>query len=205
MATAASSGMDDFETHPAWPPAETERQDELRRLVAGMAKGDEAALNRVYELTVNRVYGLAHAIVGSDADAEEVCCDTYMQAWRQAGQYDPARAGVLAWLLVIARSRALDKRRRRHDGQYADLPEDFDFDALPHPDPGPEALLGQAREQSAMRLALAELSPIQRKLIGLAFFRGLSHQELAERVDLPLGTVKSHIRRGLDKLKAFFA
>ncbi|MBI2380773.1 MAG: sigma-70 family RNA polymerase sigma factor [Gammaproteobacteria bacterium] len=185
--------------------AEDARQAELCRLVAAMARGEEAALNRLYELSIGRVYGLAHAVTGNDADAEEVACDVYMQAWRQAGSFDPARASALGWLLVITRSRALDKIRRRHGERYADLPEDFDLDHLEHPDAGPETLLAEAKDQAALARALAELTPIQRRLVGLAFFKGLSHQELAEALDLPLGTVKSHIRRGLDKLKTVFA
>lgn len=186
-------------------PIEHERQQELLHLVEAMAAGHESALNRLYEFSVNRVYGLAHAITGNDADAEEVVCDVYLQAWRQAGQFDSARAGVLAWLLVITRSRALDQRRRGRAQHQAELPGEFEFDQLVHPDPGPDERLAQGQEQAALRRALATLSPLQRQLIGLAFFRGLSHQELALALGLPLGTVKSHIRRGLDRLKAVFA
>lgn len=185
--------------------ARESRQRELASLPGLMAEGDEAALNRLYGLTVDRLYGLARLITGNDADAEEVVCDSYLQAWRQAAQFDAGRGGVFAWLAVIVRSRAQDLRRRRHpqrtiDGEHAHL-----IDALPDPDRGPEGWHAADQARTVLQRALSELTPVQRQLIALAFYRGLSHQELAERLALPLGTVKSHLRRGLASLKARIA
>jgi RNA polymerase sigma factor (sigma-70 family) len=173
---------------------------ELVDLIARMATGEEAALGRFYDLTLGRVFALARRIVGSREAAEDVAAEVYLQAWRQAGEYSPARGAALAWLLIICRSRALDSLRRRDEAE-------------PHPDPAslkpeevsehdnPVDLLQVFERDSAVHAAMTRLSPVQRQLIALHFFRGLSHQEIAEHLDMALGTVKSHLRRGLSALQ----
>ena len=173
---------------------------QLVGLVARVAEGQEAALNELYEVTVAKLFGLARLILRNTADAEEVVCDTYAQIWEAAARFDAARGSVLGWMLTMCRSRALDLLRQRHsrartaDG-YAQEPQG-NLDEC-----GPDALLNALQEGSSVRRALAALSPIRRQLITLAFLQGLSHQEIVEQTGLPMGTVKSHIRRALSTLR----
>jgi RNA polymerase sigma factor (sigma-70 family) len=182
------------------PSAAQEAQEtQLRAWLAGIQARDESALGAFYDATVGRVYGLALRITRSRESAEEVAEDVYLQVWRDAARFDPARAGVLGWLLVICRSRALDSLRRADEAQAHPEPETL-VPELAHTDQ-PESLMQAAQDQSALHAALNELSAVQRQLLALAFFRGLTHDEIAAHLGIPLGTVKSHIRRALSALK----
>jgi len=173
----------------------------LAALIQRIRKQDPQALEALYEQTVQRVYGLALRIVADTADAEEVCCDVYQQVWRTAKQFNPRRGNALQWIMVIARTRALDCYRRRHR-QHSQLHLSDAPDAYPdEATPAAELLLEQFETDSAVRAAVSRLSPEQQLLIGLAFFQGLSHQQIADRTQMPLGTVKSHIQRGLSALR----
>ena len=166
-----------------------------------MAKGDEAALGELYDATVGRVYGFALRITNNAAAAEEIASDVYLQAWRDAGRYDASRAKVVTWLLMICRSRSLDWLRARDPEIAHEDPESL-VSVEDHPATGgPQDLLEALQNGTALHAAIAKLPPTQRQLVGLAFFRGLTHQEIAESAGLPLGTVKSHIRRALDTLR----
>jgi len=178
------------------------RDRQLAGLVAAIASGEATALRQLHELTAGRVYGLALRIVRTRESAEEVAIDTFTQVWRTAATYDPLRGGPLTWMLTIARSRALDHLRRAEPAE-------------PHPDPDalrtyeptrrgddPQDLLLAVEGNTALLRALEELSALQRQLIELAFFRGLTHQEIAEHARLPLGSVKTYIRRALAELRA---
>ncbi len=166
-----------------------------------MAAGQQQALEQLYDATVGKVYALALRILRNAADAEEIVCDTYSQAWESASQFDASRAAALGWLLMICRSRALDRlRQMRSRGSRSSV----DLDAageLADSGPAAEDLLSAMQEGSRVRSALAALSDERRKLVSLAFFEGLSHQEIADRTGLPLGTVKSHVRRALTTLR----
>lgn len=173
---------------------------DLAELLAAVSRREETALGRLYDLTAGKLYGLACTILGNTADAEEVVSDVYVQAWQSAASFDPGRGSVLAWLLMICRSRALDllrQRRSRASAQSAAINEMEEASEA-----GPEDLLSQIEEGTAVHRALAELTPLRRQLVALAFFRGLSHQEVAVAVRLPVGTVKSHLRRSLQSLRA---
>src|SRR5262245_54563530 len=182
-------------------PADPQQED-LAALVARMAAGDEAALGAFYDATMPRVYGLAVRICGNFATAEEVAADVYHQCWTGAARYDAARSKVVTWLLMICRSRAIDAVRSRDPALAHDAPETLaeDDDGRPRAS-DPEDLLDLMQSGTAVHAALAKLSPVQRQMIGLAFFRGLSHQEMAAHSKLPLGTVKAHIRRALELLR----
>ena len=175
---------------------------ELCGLVERMARRDQAALARLYDLTVDRVYSVALRVLGDRDDAEEAVADTFQQAWERGG-YTPDRGSVLSWLLVIAYSRAVDLKRR--------LAERYRCDPL-HPEDGEETytereersvteLLDLVREGTAVHAALRDLGEQPRRLIMMAFLEDLTHQEIAERTGIALGTVKSHIRRGLLQLR----
>jgi RNA polymerase sigma-70 factor (ECF subfamily) len=181
-----------------------ENNAELAALIPRIGKQDRPALEILYDLTVQRVYGLALRIVADAADAEEVCCDVYQQVWRTARQFNPRRGNALQWIMVITRTRALDcyriRQRYRAQVHLSDGPDTYAGEATP----AAELLLEQFETDSAVRAAIAQLSPEQQLLIGLAFFQGLSHQQIADRTQLPLGTVKSHIQRGLGALRKAF-
>lgn len=172
----------------------------LCQCLEGISRQDQAALGELYDLTVSRVYSVALRIVRRVDLAEEVVSDVYTQVWREVNRYDATRAKVLGWLLVISRSRALDTLRRQDEA--FSHPEPYDLVAEPEsPAQNPEALLAAAEAGSALHLALATLNPLQRQLLALAFFRGLSHSEISGHLGLPLGTVKTHIRRALEVLR----
>lgn len=168
--------------------------------LAAMARRDEAALAAFYEATLSRVYGLALRITQSAADAEEAALDAYLQAWREAAAYRPDRGSPLGWLLTITRSRAIDRRRRRDRAESHPDP-----DILRGDDPtttgDPGDLLLASKVNGVLHAALTALPPLQRQLVALAFLRDLSHGEIAALTALPLGTVKSHLRRALHQLR----
>ena len=170
--------------------------------IARMANGDVQALKSLHEATLGRVYGLALRIVRTRESAEEVAVDVYLQAWRKAHTYDTLRGAPLAWLLTLCRSRALDHLRRAEPAEAH-----ADPDSLVRPDSlerheDPQDLLVAVESHSQLKRALEDLSALQRQLIALAFFRGLTHQEIAAHARLPLGSVKTYIRRALAELRA---
>jgi RNA polymerase sigma-70 factor (ECF subfamily) len=176
------------------------------RLVSRMAAGEDGALGDLYDRYGRTLYALALAIVREPADAEEVVVDAFGQAWRSAASFDAARGSVGAWLATIARSRALDAvrargRRARAHERAAQLSDDGI--AAPIAAVGPDPASGAERSE-ARRLvaqALAALPVPQRTAIELAYFEGLSQSEIAERLAEPLGTIKTRIRTGMEKLR----
>jgi RNA polymerase sigma-70 factor (ECF subfamily) len=178
-----------------------EKRD-LTPLIRRIAGGERDALGELYDLTVSRLFALARLIVRNPADAEEVVCDVYTQVWQCAARYEGDRGEVMGWLLVMCRSRALDlSRRNRLRARIASLElpqsdeEDLEQARL-------EDILDLMKQGTAVHRALRKLTPLRRKLIALAFFRGLSHVEIARTCELPVGTVKSHIRRALTAMRA---
>lgn len=168
---------------------------ETKYLVAAIAQGDQTALASFYDVTISRVYGLAMRIVGVAQTAEEVAADVYFQVWREAGRYDGDRGAPLTWLLTICRSRALDALRRQDSAEPQAEPEPPHD--LAYEESGPLDLLLAIERSSGLHAALTELAPLQRQLIALAFFRGLTHREISEYTGIALGTVKTHIRSAL--------
>lgn len=192
-------------TQAAETPAEDEaaraRDRQLNDWLLAIVEQDERALTALYDATVHRVYGFVRCIVRNDALAEEVVEDAYFQVWRQAVRYDSARGRPMTWLLAIARSRAIDALR--HEARFAaesldteDAPAVADATAPPA-----DELLELARQHADLHQALLLLGAQPRQLVSLAFMRGLSHEEIADQMRLPLGTVKSQIRRALITLR----
>ena len=186
-------------------PAADPYRASLRTLVDRMIARDEGALAEFYDATLSKAYGLTLRIVRNSALAEEVVGDAYHQVWRDAAHYDRARGGPLSWLLMICRSRALDALRARDIAVVHEAPETLAPEADQPHDEDPVDLLTVVESQRRVHDALGTLSPSQRQMIGLAFFRGLSHQEIAEHTHVPLGTVKSLIRRALVALRGELA
>lgn len=166
-----------------------------------IAARDQNALSELYEATVGSVYSAAQHILGDRAAAEEVVSDVYFQFWREADRYDPARCPVNGWLLVLCRSRARDAQRRlREEARYRRFDQDGVSDRADEACGAPE-VLAAFEEGTLLHLELESLIPQERHLLALAFFRGLTHREIAEREGIPLGTVKSHIRNALIRLR----
>jgi RNA polymerase sigma factor (sigma-70 family) len=173
----------------------------LSSWIRSIVDQDEYALAALYDATFSRVFGIVEGIVRNAALAEEVVEDTYFQVWRQAARFDPLRGKPLTWLLAIARSRALDALRRETRFEHDILDEQQAHQTPDHAAPVDE-LLDLARNRADLHKALMLLGSQPRQLVSLSFFQGLSHEEIATQTSLPLGTVKSQIRRALLALRA---
>jgi len=175
------------------------RNQEVAALIGKAAGGDQQAVSELYDATSRMIYGLVLRILGDEAAAEEVLLDVFMQVWRQASSYDAERGSPLAWLATIARSRAIDRLRagRQHWQRTSSL------------ETVSQQSTGESLEEAAyvtelraiVREALASLSAEQREALELAYYAGMSHSEIAERLGQPLGTVKTRIRLGMMKLR----
>jgi RNA polymerase sigma-70 factor (ECF subfamily) len=173
-------------------------------LVGAMARGEERAAALLYDRHGAVMYGLALRMVNEAADAEEVVLDAFAQAWREANRYDTVRGSVVGWLTTIVRSRALDAARARGRRFKAVDAAGTAFDApssMGEPTPLPDRMVEESERAVAVTAALQALPQPQRLAIELAFFEGLTHPEVAERLREPLGTVKTRIRLGMLKLR----
>ena len=176
------------------------------RLVARVAERDAAALGALYDRHGAASYALARAMVHGAGDAEDVVAQVFAQLWRTAAGYDPARGSVATWITMLTRSRALDllraqrRRTRLHERAAAG---DADGVAVPLGGSGeaPDAAAERGELARAVRASLAGLPEGQRRAIELAFFGGLSHGEVAATLGEPLGTVKTRIRTGMQRLR----
>ena len=171
----------------------------LGALVQRMALGEQDALGDLYDQTCALLNGLLLRILQRPEDAEEALADVYMKAWKSAAQYSPDRGSVESWLVIMARSIAIDRiRHKRAQPNLAAFDSDSEFVSQ---GASPEEETGAAQRQEHMRRVLMELPPEQRQVLTMAFFGGLSHSELAARLGQPLGTVKSRIRAALLRLR----
>jgi RNA polymerase sigma-70 factor (ECF subfamily) len=174
-------------------------------LVARAAGGDERAVGQLYDRYGAVLYAVAYRIVGQSADAEEVVLEAFAQAWRDAPRFEAERGSVAGWLTMIARSRALDlvRARSRRDRITATAAADRPDAPLAMGDyrPDPARAVDHDERRRQVRQALETLSPPQRQAIELAYFEGLSQSEIAERLQEPLGTVKTRVRLGMQKLR----
>jgi RNA polymerase sigma-70 factor, ECF subfamily len=172
--------------------------------IGRVARGDGDALAALYDRHSRPVYSLAFRVLGDTREAEEVVQDVFAQAWRQAARYDTSRGAVVAWLLVMTRSRSIDRLRSRRGLPPLAGDSEQTLGVLSDPAAGPERAALSAEQRSQVKTALGELPLVQRLAIELAFYEGLTHVEIAERLELPLGTIKTRIRLGLMKLKDAF-
>jgi RNA polymerase sigma-70 factor (ECF subfamily) len=176
--------------------ADTERKPDAK-LVAAMANGDAHALKALNARYGASLSALAFRFLADQADAEEVVADVLWQAWREAALYDPARGSVAAWLVAMSRSRAIDRFRAIRARRLAPGIGEPNPEATP--DPADE--LDSAERGRIVKHALETLDPKQRELLELAYFSDLSQTEIAARLALPLGTVKTRMRAALLKLR----
>ncbi|HYK83022.1 MAG TPA: sigma-70 family RNA polymerase sigma factor [Gemmatimonadales bacterium] len=179
-------------------------QEEERGLVHRLKARDERALGELYDALAPWVVGLAFRILRDEDEAEEVAADVFAQVWRRIDQHDARRGPLVPWILSIARHRALDAlRRRRRWWRKAERWERAQATDLDAPDPGPaphEAAVSGWPVHRAVHAALAGLPEEQRRVVLLAYFEGLTHSEIARRLDQPLGTVKTRLRIAQAKL-----
>jgi len=166
------------------------------------ALGDRAGLRTIYDAEGPRMVGVALRIVRRQALAEEAVHDAFVQIWERAASFDPNRGHARSWLYAVVRHRALNILRGE---ARTDLVEDFEPMGLTSPEDDPEAIVSRLSDAGALRRCLEGLAPARRRLIVLAYVHGLSHGELAGRLGMPLGTVKSWVRRSLLSLRECLA
>lgn len=185
---------------PAPSRASTRSPSSLTDLLTRVAAEDHAALATLYDATSAKLMGVCLRILKDRGESEDVLQEVYLTVWRRAGSFDPARGvSPITWLATIARNRAIDRLRVRNPLAGAQG-EAF---ALAAPDPAPSAEARISERQEAARLAdcLGELEPRTAEAIRTAFYEGVAYEPLAHRLGEPVGTVKSWIRRGLQRLK----
>lgn len=196
----------------------------LRKLISRIALQDQKALTEIYRALVGRVYSVALRVVRDPPTAEEVAEDTFWQIWRQAAKFDPARGTALSWIMTVARSRALDALRARERamantvlldtraavleaesaaGENTSLETGESLDIARTRDP--RELVSALQESQLLQVSLSRLEPTSRQLVDLAFFAGLTHDEIVTETGIPLGTVKSRIRRALCSLRSYLS
>ncbi len=178
------------------------RPNDPAELVAAMAAGDSGApLSALYSLYASTVLALLTKMLGSRSEAEEILQEVFVELWRRAPQYDSSRGSVVAWVVTVARSRALDALRAR-SRRYGDKQLQFsDRHALGTDSGRPDVLVSSTRWHQALRQAFKQLSEDQRAVLELSYFLGMSHDQIAETLNLPVGTVKSRILAGMRALR----
>jgi RNA polymerase sigma-70 factor (ECF subfamily) len=172
---------------------------DLADLLRRSARGDEAAFAELYDATSPRIYGLALRVVRDPAQAQEVTQEAYLETWRTASRFDPAKGSAISWLMTIAHRKGVDRVRSaeasgRRDTTYHEANATVDHDSTAD---AAEASL----EARRVRAALSGLTVVQREAITLAYSGGYTHTEVATMLDLPVGTAKTRIRDGLIRLR----
>ena len=171
-------------------------QQELERLMASIAAGGQESFASLYDLLSHRVYGLVARIVRDRAISEEVTQEVFFEIWRKAPTFDHTRGSALTWILTVAHRRAVDRVRSEERHSRRRPPQDeSDFDVVSE---AVEANL----ERRYVQKALDSLSPLQREVVVLAYYSGYTYRQVAERLDIPLGTLKSRMRDGLSRLRS---
>ena len=186
-------------SNPQQPAAARERARQDVALVRAVAAGEEGAIGELYDRYAGVLLAVARRMLGSSQEAEDLVHDVFVEAWRHALRYDPARASVRTWLLVRCRSRALDRIRSPRRSRRTDLRD------MPERRSGPEADPARHVERVRVRARVVALAPRYRVLIEKAYFGGLSAREIAEQEGLPLGTVKSRIAAAMRALRSAMA
>ena len=186
----------------AVPTGQTDRARD-RELLARVAQGDVAALRSLYDQHAPRAITIAFRILRNREEAEDIVQETFLEVWRRAAQFDPGRGGAVAWVVTIARSRAIDRLRARSIAGRTIASAAEEAEAMsPVAPPTPALEVERRRDERRVAAALGALPPAQRRTIELAYFEGLSQSEIAAKTDCPLGTVKMRVKLAMAKLAA---
>jgi RNA polymerase sigma-70 factor (ECF subfamily) len=177
-----------------------------RQTLAAVAGGSADALERLYDRYAATAFGLARRILAQQDLAEEVVQDVFSQVWREAGRYDAARASVAGWIVLLTRTRSIDRLRARRARPDLDRPvEPAATQPLTTGERSPEQVAISSEDARNVRAALAALPEEQRSLVDLAYYEGLTHTEIAARTGVPLGTVKTRLRAAMVTLRGAMA
>ncbi len=177
--------------------------DELAALLGRVALRDRAAFGQVYRATCAHLLGVAFRILNQRERAEEVLQESFMNVWNSAASFDPAVAGPMTWLINIVRNRAIDSLRSRKTERATTFAlDDEALQVAADERQQPQALLDDGLARLKIDACMAQLDAPQRQALALAYYRGMVHTEIAAALGAPLGTAKSWVRRGLDKLEA---
>lgn len=171
--------------------------DALVELMRACAGGDQAAFATLYRRTSDKLFGICVRMLRERGEAEDALQDVYTNVWRRAGSFDPARANAMTWLITLARNQCIDRLRRHHEEQLDDSAAQRIID--PDPDPAAHSEISEQRQR--LERCLATLAGQQREAVRAAFFTGATYNQLANRLDVPLATMKSWIRRSLIRLR----
>jgi RNA polymerase sigma-70 factor, ECF subfamily len=169
-------------------------QAELVWLLAAVAKGDKAAFERLYSATRAKLYGVLLRILGKPELADDVMQETYLKVWRMAGKFDPTIASPITWMVAIARNRAIDIVRKKGDVSVEETPEAMGVAAET---PAPLARREMAEELRRLLSCLGKLDPEKQRIVLLAYYSGWSREQLAQKLDIPVNTIKTWLRRSL--------
>jgi RNA polymerase sigma-70 factor (ECF subfamily) len=183
------------------PPEDREQVD--GRLLARISAGDRQALGELYDRFSGPLYGTALRIVREPAEAQDVVHDAFITLWEKSSGFDPSRGNAFSWMVTLVRNRAIDRvrmRRRRMELLAESAPSDFGMDGSSGAASASD-VAASGDEARAVREAVATLPAEQKRAVELAFFGGLTQEEIARKLQEPLGTVKARIRRGLLKLR----
>lgn len=174
------------------------------QLMAHVAAGDSSALDQLYGRYARIAYGLALKILASSEPAEDVVQEAFWRVWSRAATFQAGSGQFSPWLFGIVRNLCIDELRRRNarPAQLANTADDHALLTIPDPQPELDTLTWEAERRRLIVGALAELPPDQRQVIELAYFGGLSQREIADKLNNPLGTVKTRVRLALTKLRA---
>ena len=183
------------------PDQRRQRSARLADLLARTALSDQQAFAELYRLTSSHLYAIALRILRVSGAAEEVLQESYVNIWHHAGSYVAAKSQPLTWMTSIVRNRCLDQMRRR-EVDTVTIDDEEQGMMLADDRPSPIDMLLSSADALAVRSCVERLEAGQKQAIALAFYQGLSHSELASHLRQPLGTVKSWVRRGLERLKA---
>ena len=169
-------------------------QAELVWLLAAVAKGDEAAFERLYEATRAKLYGVVLRILGRPELAEEVMQETYLKIWKAAGSFDPTLASPITWMVAMARNRAIDIVRKKTEASIEEEPQAME---VASDSPDPLARREMTEELKRLLECIGRLEPERQKLVLLAYYNGWSREQLAEKFAAPVNTVKTWLRRSM--------
>jgi len=180
---------------------------EAALLMERIVQRDEKALDQLYERFSGALYAVILRIVKSREDADEILCEIFLQVWNKAGSYDLAKGAIYTWLLSMARNRAIDRIRSKSYKNAKQNAEDSEvLNGLENASAeNPLDAVVLSERAAAVREALRDISPQQREILEIAYFEGYTQSQIAERLSLPLGTVKTRMRDGMKSLQAFLA